>query len=321
MEVGRSRSDMGKVSELWLTCGGILLMLCVPSVFGWGAQGHFAICKMAQGFLTEDALTEVQALLPEYADGELAAVCSWPDEFRKLMPWSTALHFVDQPDSSCNYEYCRDCHDTDGNKDRCVTGAIYNYTDQLQLGFHKLSSEMNYNLTEALMFVSHFFGDVHQPLHAGFLGDSGGNTIIVSWYQNETNLHKVWDDKIIETSLQTFHNSDLSSLIQAIQSKISGVWFTESLSWRNCTSDSLACPDPYASESSELACKFAYKDVTQGAALGDEYFLSCLPVVEKRLAQAGVRLAATLNRIFSSQLYQSHKIECPTPSTYLYDSI
>lgn len=32
----------------------------------------------------------------------------------------------------------------------------------------------------------------------------------------------------------------------------------------------------------------------------DEYFLSRLPVVEKRLAQAGVRLAATLNRIFSS---------------------
>ena len=39
---------MGKVSELWLTCGGILLMLCVPSVLGWGAQGHFAICKIAQ---------------------------------------------------------------------------------------------------------------------------------------------------------------------------------------------------------------------------------------------------------------------------------
>ena len=74
--------------------------VCIITIFMLNAY------RILQGFLTEDALTEVQALLPEYADGELAAVCSWPDEFRKLMPWSTALHFVDQPDSSCNYEYC-----------------------------------------------------------------------------------------------------------------------------------------------------------------------------------------------------------------------
>ena len=74
--------------------------VCIITIFMLNAY------RILQGFLTEDALTEVQALLPEYADGELAAVCSWPDEFRKLMPWSTALHFVDRPDSSCNYEYC-----------------------------------------------------------------------------------------------------------------------------------------------------------------------------------------------------------------------
>ncbi|KAK1378855.1 hypothetical protein POM88_025599 [Heracleum sosnowskyi] len=235
---------MGKVFELWLTCTGIFLLLCVPAVMSWGYEGHFAVCKIAQGFLTEDALTAVKALLPDYAGGELAAVCSWPDEFRKLMPWSTALHFVNPPDFSCNYKYCRDCHDSAGNKDRCVTGAIFNYTEQLQSGVHNLNSEMKYNLTEALIFISHFFGDVHQPLHAGFLGDAGGNTIKVHWYQNETNLHRVWDDKIIESSLNTFYNTDLSNLIHAIQRKISGVWFTDSLSWKNCTSNHVVCPDP-----------------------------------------------------------------------------
>uniref|UniRef100_A0A175YMU3 Aspergillus nuclease S1 n=1 Tax=Daucus carota subsp. sativus TaxID=79200 RepID=A0A175YMU3_DAUCS len=278
---------MVKVFQLY---SGIFFMLCVPPVLCWGAQGHFAVCKIAQGFLTENAVNAVQALLPDHADGELAAVCSWPNEFRKLMPWNTALHFVNKPDSSCNYEYCRDCPDKAGNIDWCVAGAIYNYTDQLQLSFHKLSTEMNYNLTEALMYVSHFFGNVHQ----------------------------VWDDKIIESSLQKFYNTDLSSLIQAIQIKIAGVWFTDSLSWRNCTPDHVACPNQYASESesSKLACKFAYKDVTQGATLGDDYFLSWLPVVEKRLAQAGVRLAARLNQIFSPQLHQSHKIKCAGTSTY-----
>ncbi|WZZ09288.1 hypothetical protein YC2023_095209 [Brassica napus] len=55
----------------------------------------------------------------------------------------------------------------------------------------------------------------------------------------------------------------------------------------------------YASESIDLACKYAYKDAAPGTTLGDDYFLSRLPIVEKRIAQGGIRLAATLNRIFS----------------------
>ncbi|RWW24702.1 hypothetical protein GW17_00010989 [Ensete ventricosum] len=54
----------------------------------------------------------------------------------------------------------------------------------------------------------------------------------------------------------------------------------------------------HASESIRLACKFAYRNATPGSTLGDDYFLTRLPIVEKRLAQGGVRLAAVLNRIF-----------------------
>lgn len=143
-----------------------------------------------------------------------------------------------------------DCHDSVGRKNRCVTGAIYNYTMQLKSGYQdsisvekcKLITNGYYifrcynitfpilngnnmgcfplliidNLTEALMFLSHFIGDVHQvcsfyweiethtvihfsfkflflcqPLHVGFIGDEGGNTITVRWYRRKTNLHHV----------------------------------------------------------------------------------------------------------------------------------
>ncbi|OAY65849.1 Endonuclease 2 [Ananas comosus] len=60
----------------------------------------------------------------------------------------------------------------------------------------------------------------------------------------------------------------------------------------------------YASESIQLACDYAYKDVDQGSTLEDDYFLSRLPVIEKRIAQAGVRLATLLNRIFSRKVAQ-----------------
>ncbi|KAL8032684.1 hypothetical protein ABFX02_13G112300 [Erythranthe guttata] len=287
------------VFELRLVIKVITLLLIVPSMYGWGKQGHFMTCKIAENFLTEDALASVKALLPDSAEGELASVCSWPDEIRRKAHyrWSGPLHYIDTPDFRCNYQYCRDCHDSVGRKDRCVTGAIYNYTMQLMTESRDSDfSVMKYNLTESLMFLSHFVGDVHQPLHVGFTGDGGGNTIIVRWYRRKTNLHHVWDNMIIESALKTFYNSDITTMIQSIQSNITEA-FVDEYSWKNC--NGTVCPDPYASESIKLACNFAYRNATPGVTLGDDYFLSRLPVVEKRLAQGGVRLAALLNKIFS----------------------
>ncbi|XP_015887054.1 endonuclease 4 isoform X1 [Ziziphus jujuba] len=284
----------------WWIGRALFFLLMVPGILAWGKEGHYAICKIAEGYLTEDALAAVKRLLPDSAEGDLAAVCSWPDEIRFHLRWSGPLHYVDTPDFKCNYKYCRDCHDTAGRKDRCVTGAIYNYTMQLTTSYHDSVLESKYNLTEALMFLSHFIGDVHQPLHVGFLGDEGGNTITVRWYHRKTNLHHVWDTMIIDSALKTFYNSDLATMILAIQRNITDDWSNDVLSWETCSSNHTVCPDPYASESISLACKFAYKNATPGSTLSDDYFLSRLPVVEKRLAQSGVRLAATLNRVFAS---------------------
>ncbi|XP_057960675.1 endonuclease 4-like [Malania oleifera] len=284
---------------------GSAIVLCslIPGALGWGKEGHYAVCKIAEGLLTQDASAAVKSLLPVYAEDDLAAVCSWADEIKHNYQWrwSSPLHYVDTPDFRCNYDYCRDCHDFKGNKDRCVTGAIYNYTTQLISTYYDPDSGMKYNLTEALMFLAHFVGDVHQPLHVGFTGDEGGNTIKVRWYRRKTNLHHVWDNMIIESAVKTFYGSDLAVMIQAIQRNLTDYWSNDISSWKKCALNHTVCPDPYASESVKLACKYAYRNATPGTTLGDDYFLSRLPVVEKRLAQGGVRLAATLNRIFASQ--------------------
>ncbi|KAK9152611.1 hypothetical protein Sjap_000091 [Stephania japonica] len=277
-----------------------VLLLLIPGTLAWGKEGHYATCKIAEGLFCEETATAVQALLPEYAEGDFASLCSWADEIKWHKRWSSPLHYVDTPDFRCNYEYCRDCHDTVGRKDRCVTGAIYNYSMQL-LDYHQPFSEYADNLTEALLFLSHFIGDVHQPLHVGFLGDEGGNTIHLRWYRRKSNLHHVWDTMIIESAIKEFYASDLAIMIRAIQRNITDDWSSDISMWENCAANHTACPDPYASESVRLACKYAYKNATPGSTLNDDYFLSRLPIVERRLAQGGVRLAATLNRIFASQ--------------------
>lgn len=270
--------------------------------FGWGQHGHYVTCKIAEGYLSENAVAVVKELLPESAEGELAAVCSWADLFavRSHYYWSRALHFVDTPDFRCNYDYSRDCHDSSGHKHRCVTGAIYNYTAQLVSACNNSASKSGYNLTEALMFLSHFVGDVHQPLHCGFLGDLGGNKIQLHWYRRKANLHHVWDTEIIDTALKRFYDSDLNIMIESMQKNITENWSNYIESWEECDANRTVCPNPYASESVSLACKYAYKNATPGSILGDDYFLSRLPIVERRLAQGGIRLAATLNRVFDS---------------------
>ncbi|GAV66294.1 S1-P1_nuclease domain-containing protein [Cephalotus follicularis] len=272
----------------------VSLMLMFPVVYGWGVDGHLITCTIAQTMFSNATTDAVNNLLPDYADGDLASLCSWADQIRFHYRWSAALHFIDTPEV-CNYNYARDCHDEAGNKNRCVAGAINNYTSQL-LGYGNDSTQ--YNLTEALLFLSHFVGDIHQPLHTAFESDKGGNLIDVYWYTQETNLHHVWDDSIIESEEDDYYGEDVNGLINAIQGNITSEYADQVPGWEICSNNKTACPDVYASEGILYACNWAYKNATEGTTLGDDYFLSRLPIVNLRLAQGGVRLAATLNRIF-----------------------
>lgn len=271
----------------------------VPASESWGIEGHYATCKIAQPLLTEEASAAVNGLLPDYAKGDLASLCSWADQVRFRYRWSSPLHFIDTPDNKCSYIYSRDCHNAEGKEGMCVDGAIKNYTSELR-NYGGRATGVNYNLTEALLFLSHFMGDIHQPLHVGFTTDEGGNTIKLHWYGQQSNLHHVWDSLIIETAMKDYYDNDLEEMIAAIQKNVTGNWSDEVPNWENCSTDILACPTPYADESISLACNWAYKDADEDSVLKDDYFFSRLPIVETQLAKGGVRLAATLNRIFNS---------------------
>ncbi|XP_009411988.2 endonuclease 4 isoform X3 [Musa acuminata AAA Group] len=248
----------------------LILLQFLPGVLSWGKEGHYATCKIAEGLLTQEAITAVKMLLPDYANGDLASLCSWADEIRHnpRWRWTGPLHYIDTPDFKCNYDYCRDCHDFARRKDRCAAGAIYNYSTQLSY-YGLPTSEQKYNLTEALLFLSHFIGDIHQPLHVGFTGDAGGNTITVCWYRRKTNLHHVWDNMIIESALKKFYNLNLAVLVETLRTNILEDWSADIPSWAVCESNQTVCPNLHASESILLACKFAYRNATPGSTLGD----------------------------------------------------
>lgn len=267
------------------------------TVHGWGKEGHYITCAIAESLFSEATTEAVKELLPDYAGGQLAPMCGWPDTVRrtKQFYWSGGLHFINTPDFQCNYNHKRDCHDSRGHEDMCVAGGINNFTAQLQT--YGTDNQSQNNLTVALLFLAHLVGDIHQPLHVGYEGDEGGNSIELRWYRRKANLHHVWDSSIIDTAKDRYYDSDLDTMVESLTTNLTENWAVAS-KWELCHSGEIACPDAYARESIKVACRWAYKDAAQGAVLTDDYFLSRLPIVEQQLSEGGVRLAAILNRIF-----------------------
>lgn len=276
-----------------------LALVLLPRTHGWSKEGHILTCRIAQGLLEPEAAEAVENLLPDYANGDLSSLCVWPDQIRHWYRyrWTSSLHFIDTPDDACTYDYSRDCHDPHGLKDMCVTGAIQNFTSQL-LHYSEGTSDRRYNMTEALLFLSHFMGDLHQPMHIGFTTDEGGNTIALRWFRHKSNLHHVWDREIILTALADYYEKNLDSLQEDLVGNITdGIWFDDVASWKECD-NLLPCLNKYATESLNIACKWGYNGVKSGQTLADEYFNSRMPIVMKRIAQGGVRLAMILNKVF-----------------------
>jgi len=240
--------------------------------------------------------------------------------------------FSSSSSSSCHFDYQRDCP-----RDFCVAGAIVNYTSQL--AHHNKSQSMNNQVRSSLRgnvqqdhpkrvsleFVTHFVGDIHQPLHSSRKSDIGGNAIHVhfrtgimtEWnrlnrkHHKAWNLHSVWDDGIIDKALSLLYNNtrelfeaDLMNLIKAAGD--SGDLNT----WLSCGNGLLKeCTTLWGEESLQDALSWAYRDVDGGevvdqATLTDDYYKTRLPIVKRRLAAGGVRLAATLEHALGPNLQQ-----------------
>ncbi|XP_047161631.1 endonuclease 1 [Vigna umbellata] len=299
---------MGRHRSLWvsLVSFGFVLFFSstfigVPSALGWSKEGHVMTCQIAQALLEPEASEAVNRLLPDYVKGNLSALCVWPDQIRHgyKYRWTSPLHFIDTPDNACSFQYSRDCHDSHGVEDMCVAGAVKNFTSQLKQ-YREGTSDQRYNMTEALLFLSHFMGDIHQPMHVGFTTDEGGNTIELRWFRHKSNLHHVWDREIILSALADYYDKDVSLLFQDIQRNYTyGIWVDDISSWKHCN-DISQCVNDWAKESIQIACKWGYEGVKPGTTLADYYFDSRMPFVMKRIAQGGIRLAMVLNKVFAA---------------------
>lgn len=152
----------------------------------WGADGHRLIAEYAFVRLSPAARAQVEMLLALEPEATLASISTWADEVRS--PTTAAWHYVNFPrDADCHYDTDRMC--IQGN---CVVGAI-----ERQLAVLASDAPDEKRLL-ALKYVVHFIGDVHQPLHAGFADDRGGNSFQLQAFGRGTNLHALWDSALVQ---------------------------------------------------------------------------------------------------------------------------
>lgn len=274
-------------------CATALLVTTFASQ-AWGPEGHAIVADIAQQHLDPAASTEVAALLKQEGLSRLDEISSWADANRKAMPNTSDWHYVDIPLHADDYVAARDCHEGD-----CVVVKIDQYVHVLA----DKSATPQARL-EALKWVVHLIGDIHQPLHAEDNNDKGGNTVQVQFFGRGTNLHSLWDGQIIRKALDLTPGPNYTfdhAIVQADAMKLDArITPAERKAWAPTGPFSASASEAigWADESHRLAQQVAYADLAKpsGEAWSQRYQLKAWPVVETRLEQAGVRLAAVLNQ-------------------------
>jgi hypothetical protein len=236
----------------------------------WGKTGHRAVGEIAGKYLSKKAEKQILNLLDGHS---LAFVANYGDDIKSdraydhYSPW----HYVNFPFGE-KYETHPKSEKGDiiQGIEKCITVLKNANSSREDKVFH-------------LKMLLHFMGDLHQPLHIGLADDKGGNDFQVRWFNDGTNLHSVWDYKMLDfyemSYTEVATNTDVLSKEQVEAIKKGNVidWMYESR---------VLCEDIYAN--TEIGEKLSYN-----------YMYKYMNTLRSQLQKGGIRLAKVLNEIFS----------------------
>ena len=248
---------------------GLIFLAGAPGAHAWGPTGHRAVGRVAERHLTPQAASAIAELL---APEQLAYVTTWADEIRSEPDWAKAdpWHWVTVPDWQ-----------TYDSAPKNPGGDVLEAIDRFERVLADRTAPKRERM-QALKWLSHLVGDLHQPLHVGRGDDHGGNDIVVLWFNEPTTLHSVWDSKVIDTSQLSF--SELADFVDHSTPEQVREWQASG-------------PRDWARESQDLrAACYEMGD----RKLSFRYVHDHWPTVQRRLLQAGVRLAGELNRLLGT---------------------
>jgi hypothetical protein len=264
-----------RFSNTFLIVVSTLIVFLVPlenRSFAWGPMGHSIVGEIAQSKL----LPETKRIIREkFQARSLANIANWADQVKKRRKQKT-WHYTNIPEGILEYDRRRDCP-TGG----CVTEVIPKMAQILAKPRASLKDRR-----EALKYLAHFVGDIHQPLHLGYASDRGGNRISLRYRGRNTNLHALWDQGLIQRGRK--------SLVQYARQL--NCRRTVSIPLKNLREEVIR----WGLESRKIVLNSVY-NFNAKSGLSPNYITRSRVILNRRMCKAGTRLAGILNHIFASK--------------------
>ena len=267
------------MKRIIITILSITMLFNGVSALAWGPKGHDIVAAIAEQNLTPKAKKALNELL---GGKSIVYYSSWMDQIQNSPYWeygynkTKTWHYANV-DKGFTYETMKK------NEDGDVVSGLNFLTKELKENYSELTDSMK---VDYVKMVIHMVGDMHCPMHAGRLSDRGGNGFKLKWFGQNTNLHSLWDSKVIEAA-RSWSYSEWRDHLDDVDKKfkkeiVKGTyedWFTTTVS--------------------NSAMLYEYQE-----SLGDkninpyEYVFIFSPLLEEQLLLGGLRLAHVLNSIF-----------------------
>jgi hypothetical protein len=233
------------------------------------------VARLAAAHLTPAASARVKEILGP--DATLASVASWADQVRNSRRDSGPWHYIDIPINQPHLDMTRDCPKSD-----CVIAKIDDFRKALADPATKPEQRK-----EALMFLVHFIGDMHQPLHCSDNKDRGGNEVRVEFFGRNMNLHSTWDGGLLGRIDSGSEDVVFAELSKDLTNGRARKW------GKGTVSD-------WAEQSHKVAVKIVYGKLPAAPAGGPvkitpQYETVADPLIKEQIERGGARLATVLN--------------------------
>ena len=271
-------------------------LFTVNQSFAWGPTGHRVVGQIAEKYLTQKSLNQVKAILK---GDSLAKVANWPDEIRSE-PQTYSNTYV--------WHYTEWKDNTDDHAETQLTGLLLTYI-KFHLDVLRNETSKPEDKVFSLKFIIHLVGDLHQPFHVGNGTDNGGNKCKIVFFDKQTNLHRVWDEDMIDSTKLSFseiaeftQQGLTSEKIKKIQSGDMNDWARESkdiraIAYPNEINPPQSTPLPVLNGDAKTYCQSTVTpEITPK--MSYDYNYKFMGTLNRRLLEGGLRLAMVLNEVF-----------------------
>jgi hypothetical protein len=167
----------------------LIWFLGLQQLGAWDVTGHRVVGEIAQQHLSAQAKLWVKNILQQE---ELFSASTWADEIKSKAEWKRASswHYLNCPANILLSERKK----SDEGDVLVAMEAMM----KILLGSPVSAPFKGLSKNQALKFLIHFVGDLHQPLHVGWASDKGGNDVSLYWFEQKTNFHRLWDQHLVD---------------------------------------------------------------------------------------------------------------------------